>query len=405
MKNKTKFYFYLFIVAILYALQFYINNKITPVGDQTAFLNYAEEFHHNYLYFGIDRYFTWSSRLLIESASLLLSVHEKLFVIVFVVATFILLLPSKKISPTLPWLPGVLLFICLPASEFLSAGSIPTYVNYILPASFLIFTLYYRNSDKWWLQCASFLSFMFVIMQEQLAVYSFLWVSFELVRDWRVTTLRVKNLLYSLVALVGVISAKLAPGNVARYTKEVMTWFPNFPNLSSIQKLGLGILETGDGLLSVSFTFVFLFLIVLIILAFYKRNLLSASLSGFVFLSILSQKFEWRSIFFTLSAISTVARKTGTFQFNLAYCGAVLYYAIILGIVLYVIWSLSDSGDKIWLPYLLVIGLVGRLIISFSPTLYASGTRTYLPVMLSVFVITCKFINQIYLKMNNEKIN
>lgn len=119
----------------------------------------------------------------------------------------------------------------------------------------------------------------------------------------------------------------------------------------------------------------------------------------------MSQKFEWRSIFFTLSAISTVARKTGTFQFNLAYCGAVLYYAIILGIVLYVIWSLSDSGDKIWLPYLLVIGLVGRLIISFSPTLYASGTRTYLPVMLSVFIITCKFINQIYLKMNNEKIN
>ena len=62
--------------------------------------------------------------------------------------------------------------------------------------------------------------------------------------------------------------SELAPGNGARFTKEVMTWFPNFPNLSSVKKLGLGILETGDGLLSVSFTFVFLFLIVLIILAF-----------------------------------------------------------------------------------------------------------------------------------------
>lgn len=405
MKNSKRFYLYILIVAVLYAIQYYINNKITPVGDQTAFLKYAEEYHYNYLFFGIDRYFTWSSRLLIESATLLFSIHEKLFVIVSVLATFVLLLPSKKFSKELPWLPGFLLFICIPASEFLSAGSIPTYVNYIFPASFLLFSIYYRHSSNHFVKIISFVSFVFAVMQEQLAVYSFLWLAFELVREWRVTTFRLRNVIYTFVSLAGIISAKLAPGNGARFTKEVMTWFPNFPKLNSVQKLGLGILETGDGLLSVSFTFVFLFLIVMIMLAFYKRNLICISLSGFVFLSILSQKFEWRSIFFTLSAISKHARETGTFQFNLVYCGAVLYYIILLGLVLFVIWSLADLDDKIWLPYLLVIGLVGRLVISFSPTLYASGTRTYLPVMLSIFIITCKFINQIYLKMKIEKIN
>ncbi|MFC3920318.1 hypothetical protein [Streptococcus lactarius] len=35
---------------MLYAIQYYINNKITPVGDQTAFLKYAEEYHYNYLF-------------------------------------------------------------------------------------------------------------------------------------------------------------------------------------------------------------------------------------------------------------------------------------------------------------------------------------------------------------------
>ncbi|WP_243634246.1 hypothetical protein [Streptococcus sp. AM28-20] len=39
MKNSKRFYLYIFIIATLYAIQFYINNKITPVGDQTAFLN------------------------------------------------------------------------------------------------------------------------------------------------------------------------------------------------------------------------------------------------------------------------------------------------------------------------------------------------------------------------------
>lgn len=60
----------LFLSSFIYVIQFYINNKIAPVGDQIAFLKYAKEFKFNYLLFGLDRYFTWSSRLLIESATL-----------------------------------------------------------------------------------------------------------------------------------------------------------------------------------------------------------------------------------------------------------------------------------------------------------------------------------------------
>ena len=405
MKNSKRFYFYIFIIAILYAIQFYINNKITPVGDQTAFLKYAEEFQYNYLYFGIDRYFTWSSRLLIESATLLFSVHEKLFVVVSVLATFVLLLPSKKFSKELPWLPGFLIFICIPASEFLSAGSIPTYVNYIFPASFLLFSLYFRYSSNQLVKITSFVSFVFAVMQEQLAIYAFLWIVFELIRDWKINSDRNWNILFVVAASLGILSAKLAPGNTIRFMKNVDSWFPNFINLNSIQKVGLGILETGDGLLSVSFAFVTLFLIVSVILSIYKNNFTSFLLSTVVLLTVLSHKFEWRSVLFTLSAVSKVARESGTFEFNFVYFGAVLFYFVILLILLFIIWSLSDSKDKVWLSYLFIIGLLGRMVISFSPTLYASDTRTYLPIMLSVFIITCKFINEIYLKMKHRKIN
>ena len=96
---------------------------------------------------------------------------------------------------------------------------------------------------------------------------------------------------------------------------------------------------------------------------------------------------------------------SGTFEFNFVYFGAVLFYFVILLILLFIIWSLSDSKDKVWLSYLFIIGLLGRMVISFSPTLYASDTRTYLPIMLSVFIITCKFINEIYLKMKHRRIN
>ena len=105
MKNK-KINIVLCLSSFIYAIQFYINNKITPVGDQTAFLEYAKEFHYNYLFFGIDRYFTWSSRLLIESATLLFSVHEKMFIAAAFLATLLLVYALRKLTPSLPWLPA-----------------------------------------------------------------------------------------------------------------------------------------------------------------------------------------------------------------------------------------------------------------------------------------------------------
>lgn len=242
-------------------------------------------------------------------------------------------------------------------------------------------------------------------MQEQLAIYAFLWLVFELFRDWKINSDRNWNILFVVVASLGILSAKLSPGNAIRFIKNVDSWFPNFINLNSIQKVGLGILETGDGLLSVSFAFVILFLIVSTILSIFKNKFTTLILSTVLLLSVLSHKFELRSVLFTLSAISKVARESGTFEFNFVYFGAVLFYFIILFILLFIIWSLSDSKDKVWLSYLFIIGLLGRMVISFSPTLYASGTRTYLPIMLSVFIITCKFINVIYLRMKHIKIN
>ena len=54
MKNK-KINIVLCLSSFIYAIQFYINNKITPVGDQTAFLEYAKEFHYNYLLFYMEQ--------------------------------------------------------------------------------------------------------------------------------------------------------------------------------------------------------------------------------------------------------------------------------------------------------------------------------------------------------------
>lgn len=396
MKNK-KINIVLCLSSFIYTIQFYINNKITPVGDQTAFLEYAKEFDYNYLFFGIDRYFTWSSRLLIESATLLFSVHEKLFIAAAFLATLLLVYALRKLTPSLPWLPALLIFIFLPATEFLSAGSIPTYVNYIFPASLLLFALFFRESKNIWINMASLLCFLVAIMQEQLAVYAFLWLLFETVLAKKDKKPLLGNLCYLALSALGIISAKLSPGNALRLEKNIVSWFPNFPNLNIFQKIGLGFLETGDNLLSTSFAFVMVFLLVLFVYALHKKNVTAIALSGFVMFNIFSQKMGWNTIFGTLTGISKVARESGTFSFNITYMSAVAFYGLLLLMILYALWLVvSDCKEKIWLTYLFVIGFIGRMVISLSPTLYASSTRTFLPLMISLFIITCRLLYHLY---------
>lgn len=391
----------LFLSSFIYAIQFYINNKIAPVGDQIAFLKYAKEFKFNYLLFGLDRYFTWSSRLLIESATLFFSVHEKFIIFAAFGATILLLIASIRLAPQLPWLPALLIFIFFPATEFLSAGSIPTYVNYIFPASFLIFSLLQKDSPKNWIKIPCFIFFAFAVMQEQLAVYAFLWLGFELITSKKD---RISNGAYFLLSILGILSAKLSPGNGVRFGKEVATWFPNFSNLNIFQKVGLGFLETGDKMLSVSFPFVILFLVVLLIYAIQRKNIIAISLSGFVLFNIFSQKFEFNNLFGTLSGISKAARESGTFSFNITYLSAIGFYGLLLLMILYSMWLvIPEMKERIWLIYLFVIGLAGRMFISLSPTLYASNTRTFLPLMFSLFIITCKLLYDVYIQCTNGK--
>ena len=113
--------------------------------------------------------------------------------------------------------------------------------------------------------------------------------------------------------------------------------------------------------------------------------------------NIFSQKMGWNTIFGTLTGISKVARESGTFSFNITYMSAVAFYGLLLLMILYALWLVvSDCKEKIWRTYLFVIGFIGRMVISLSPTLYASSTRTFLPLMISLFIITCRLLYHLY---------
>ena len=71
-KNFSKIFISI-IFGFAYAFPFYKLNMIVSVGDQKDFQLMAAQFHYHYFDFAIARYFTWSSRLLIESFTMFFS--------------------------------------------------------------------------------------------------------------------------------------------------------------------------------------------------------------------------------------------------------------------------------------------------------------------------------------------
>lgn len=395
--KKVYFGLFLVFVSALFAYRFYQANSVYPVGDQTGFIVHAQQINFNYLYFAIFRYMTWSSRLLIESATMYFSLHELIFIFSAFLATLFLLICSRKLCPNFPLLPGVLLFLFFPRTLFVSAGAIPTYTNYIFPASLLIFSLYYRTSKYILVKVLSMIFFVFSIMQEQLAVYSFLWLLFECVRDLKNKSLKKFDIVYLSFSILAILSVKLSPGNSIRIMQETQNWFPNFKSLNIIQKISLGILETGENLLTISkpYLFILFFLVLILIISLLTKRVLSFILSIFVILLLIASKLKFNLSLYKIFLISKNANKTGVFVNNIENYSAVFIYLLIFIFILLSLYFVVDKEKRIWYVYLLTIGMVGRMLVSFSPTIYASGARTHLPVMISLFIISCSLLSDI----------
>lgn len=143
-KIGTIYYFFMSALFIVRSITYFSN-----AGDQTWFASEATKYNYNYVQFGIDRYFTWSSRLLIESATMFFSVHQKLFVIVLFFMLFAFWKCLENILASISYnrhiislLIPMLFFIVFTGNFFSGAGIIPNMVNYFFPMAFFVFALF-----------------------------------------------------------------------------------------------------------------------------------------------------------------------------------------------------------------------------------------------------------------------
>lgn len=194
-------------------------------------------------------------------------------------------------------------------------------------------------------------------------------------------------------------------GDNSRLLRETNRYFPNFDSLSFLEKIELGFSSTFYCLtMKPSFAWLgfFSFISVLVFLTFKKtKNLFKRATVSFPFLlsiwGIIQYIFPDKFLNikrFIPGDLQHYKMNKATYSFELA---SDIIYIIVVLCILYSLFTLIKNR-KVYAVTLIIffLGLGTRILMGFSPTVWASGYRTFYIMFLSFIIISFLVINENY---------
>lgn len=418
----------LLLIGVWSAFFFFNMYMPTVRADDLVYINRLDKLG----YFGasIEHYKTWSSRVIIELFLMFFSKHFMLWKLLnSTIMTGNIVLLCKYVFKNLYFKNLLLVFsiYCLiPLTIMGETGWIATTLNYHWPVAFGLLAFYPffqllsgKEIDKriYWV---SIPLLIFSANQEQVNVCFFvltslvsLYLLFRRKYDYKLSAL-------SVISLVELIFSLTAPGNTLRAANEINKWFPEYKNFNFLNKLDLGISSFGKPFfLDTNILFLVLFFIIFLLSYkkcqnYYVRIL--TSLPFFLNLVIffgntMKQNFTYvngnkRSMIWASSNLDNHFTKLGT-KLSIFYPGTWIVTFIILGLLLCLIigiyLSFDDKKTAIFLAILMIMGFCSRVIMVFSPTVWASGMRTYYILFIVVAIIVLTAIKEIMKNISPQK--
>ncbi|AOO74927.1 hypothetical protein LCW_02005 [Latilactobacillus curvatus] len=400
--KKKEIWAIILIVILLIALNLSINltgNGITPNGgDDKAFAQFVLGKH--YLQFLHSRYTGWSSRLVIESVlstlthlPILWRLLNTLAMFTVIYIPYLLLLKGTDDDENASrLLISFGMFFLLPFNMFYETGWMATTTNYlwVLAAGLLAMLpslAQYLGIDikhKKIISVIAFLALIYAVNQEQMVIILLLGNSL-LLYVTRGNKKALGRLAFQFVVTVlSLIMIALAPGNSVRKVKEIH-WLPLFPTLSPFKKIELGISST-LGHFFFSFD-VLATILVILLFAFYINQKGRYKIPRTVFyIPVLFSVIFWfkdtliGKIYPGLKKMGGAVTIYGT-DISLANLQSILPDLLLIVVSCIVLLGIFSSGNskRMWLVMVaMLLGLISRIMMGFSPTIWASGERTFL---------------------------
>lgn len=385
---------YYAFISFLFTLESII--YINDAGDQTSFAHMAQKY--GFFEFAIYRYKTWSSRLLIESVTMFMSNHYLLFDVTVLISVAIffycfngIFLREEKYRK-LQFVSPVIFLLSFPSLFFTSAGLIATVTNYLFPMISFVIAWYCIIQEKHWYTILSLPFLVFACMQEQFTVYAFILFIFALISSYLECKRINKNyFIATCVSLLGLVSGLLCPGSANRLTTETKIWYPGFETISFPVKIIKGYLETNRVLFVTSeLNIVYLLLVLIIVVSIMKKQYFATFVSGTVIYTVITQRLGMNSLLTAVQRTIDNQNKSeipNYFSLKENLYPIVLYTLILCIVAVVVFMIFKEWKGGLTALVVLAAGYASRMTVSLSPTIYASGLRTYTPLIFSFVIV------------------
>ena len=340
---------------------------------------------------------SWSSRVLVNlPIHIALHFGLKLWFPGEILMELILILGMIKIfAPKKDFVSCSLLTLFLlmfPFGYMTTAGWVTTTMTYIWPIAMAVFACGtirdYLDDNRIpiWKAILYCLSMIYAANQEQNSVLLLLvygvTVAIILVRREKPKKATVVLIIQAMEVLANFLFHVLAPGNSMRREEEVANWFADYDSLSLIDKLEMGFSSTMYEFFFKNCYLMVTFAILLTILIWHRTKrltyrVLPLTLTGCVlgFGTVLDR------IMGSDAVLATRGNRGVIDEFNYAslapaaiLCGVILLLTVLL---MCMIIAFGKSLTLLYAVTLFVGSMLARMILAFSPTVWASGNRTF----------------------------
>lgn len=413
------------MIIIIFVVSFAIFQK--PIDNTADDIIYKNAYHD------IPSFFEWANEFLsvwggrviaLGLCTIFLNININVYIFISAIVTVLLIYYTYKIinateekdTKILPILLLVVMsmFLCIFKPIFNdSVIWVTGAFNYLWPSAALVVALVpfiqlYCNKDiKKWQYILYFLATIFACNIEQtgaiLAVFSTILMILTKLNKIKIPKLIIVN--YILCILVFVLSL-IAPGNYVRYEAEVLRHFSNFDMCSMIDKFVIGSSLLLQNLVNNNVIIIVISaLLLLSALQSKNKQKIMLSLIPFLYfiLRMLCKRFSITTIsdlFFTFKPYNF---ETIYKPFNFIAIGIGLFVLLLMALLIFN--NFKDLKKSIIFTLIFLAGICSSLMLSFSPTIFASSYRIFFVNDIMNIIIATSLVKGINNNIKNKKIS
>lgn len=385
------------------------------------------------------RYYEWSSRLIIDCFTIILAnkfiIWKILDIILYTLGVYLLIKFINKDNNKYIALIGISLFLMYPFFDMAGAGWIATTLNYLWCFIFAMISfiplINEINGKKTniFIYIISVLSLFYAVNQEQSCVLilgiNALYLLYCIIKKQKISRFNVLIVIVSALSFILILNS---PGNAHRAAVEASRYYAEYVNFGIIEKLYLGTIPTIGILLKdkVLFTVFYIILSASLLLKTknkYLKYILYFNIILILYLVFLQSMIDISSIpkylnlnimhnpivVSVISAADSISKSIPPIYSSVkffSYHGlpnpitgsAVLTILISIYLILSSCWMLFKIfGKEQLLPLVLFIGgFMTRLAVGFSPTIFASGSRTAIFFYITIIAVTLMVVKKLF---------